>query len=221
MAFDLQKFLVCWVLTWTILASPAYSDGEAAAKDSEVFRRLFTQKRVEQLAAVQQLLTLDAEKQDSLLSTMLDKMKDVLQRSRMQLEASGFSGVAGQGEDFPDNEVTKTALAHVMENTCFLGDVLLRFPDLIHRRFSQDKEWEVLFKWCLSFVESSGLTDDSTNRLLDLVAQEIGLREKDHNYRNPYRQERKRQKRFEDPPPKKKKERKKLQRGPRMSKTEL
>ncbi len=194
--------------------------GGGGPSEGEVFRRLFAQKRLEQLAAVQQLLALDADKQDTLVGTMMDKMKGVLQRSRMQLEASGFSG---GDEDFPDNEVTRTALAHVMENTCFLGDVLLRLPDAVHPRLSADGEWGALFRWCLSFVEGSGLTDESTDKLLGLVAQEAGLRERDPNYRNPYRRQsdKQRQKRFEEPPPKKKKERKKLQRGPRMTKSEL
>ncbi len=204
-----------------LLASPAFSqdpakdEGGGQVSEADVFRRLLLQKRVEQLAAVQQLMTLGAEKQLSMLTTMMGKMKGVLQRSRMQLEASGFAGVPATA--FPDNDVTRTALAHVVENTCFLGDVLLRFPDFIQELFSADGEWDQLFKWCLSFVESSGLTDKRTDELLDLAAQEVGMREKRPDYRNPYRKERKKVKRFDDPPPKKKKERKKLPRGPRMN----
>ena len=199
--------------------------GGGASSDAEVFRKLFTQKRTEQLMAVKQLLSLDAEKQSSLLRTMMGKMREVLQRSRRLLESSGFSGVReGSDDAFPADENTRTALAHVMENTCFLGDVLLRFPDVVRPMVTSqdDGEWRALFNWCLSFVEMSGLSDAATDRLLHLVAQEAGLREKDPDYVNPYAKEgQKRRKRFEDPPPKKKKERKKLQRGPKMSRTEL
>ncbi len=52
----------------------------------EAFRRLLAQKRVEQLEAVQKLPTLDDEKQDSLLSTMMDKMKHILLLCRQPQE---------------------------------------------------------------------------------------------------------------------------------------
>ena len=53
------------------------------------------------------------------------------------------------------------------------------------------------------------------------TCQELGLIEKQPNYINPYRKEKKPVKKFDDPPAKKKKEKKKLQRGPRMSGGEL
>ncbi len=191
--------------------------------DAEVFRTLFKQKRVEQLEAVKQLLAFkDAEKQSRLLDAMLQKMKDVLKHSRAQLEASGLADFVP--DNFPENEVTRTSLARVMENTCLLSDILLHLPDKVHAVFAADRDFEVSYKWCLGFAESSGLVTDepATAKLLDLAAQEVGVRKKSPDYINPYKVAKVKQKRFEDLPKKKdKKEKKKLQKGPRFSKSEL
>ena len=143
----------------------------------------------------------------------------VLMKSRTHMESSGW--IWGQEEDFPQETTTRNALALLMENTCFLSDIFLRFPDLLHAKFHENNEWAALYKWSLTFVVESQLTDTSTNKLLNLASQEMGLTEKDPDYHNPYKQPKIKQKRFEDPPPPKKKEKKKIKKGPRLSKNEL
>lgn len=191
----------------------------------ETFRRLFRQKRVEHLDAVRQLMAMDEEKQKKLVETIIEQAALVMAKSRSRLEASGFAwgtGTADGGEAslLPQDDHDKNAFSLVLENTCFISDVLLRFPDLSHRLLSSNKEWNLVYRWGLSVLAESGLTDESTDKLIDLAAQEIGAKERSPDFVNPYRVIKPKQKRFEDPPPEKKKERKKLRRGPRLSRSE-
>lgn len=204
-----------WVAI-TLLVSVATSDDSDPV---ETFRKLFKQKRVEQLSAVHKLQTLDYEKQIKLLDPMLGQIAQILSQGKARLEASGIH--MGVVQDFPEDQQTQNALALVLENVCFLSDILLRFPDFIHAKFASQAEWQLLYKWGLSFALQSQLVDAGTIKMLDLAAQEVGVKEKDPEYVNPYRLAKQKQKKFEDPPPKKKKEKKKMKRGPRMSKTEL
>ena len=108
-----------------------------------------------------------------------------------------------------------------LENTCLACDLLMRLPDETADRLKANSAWDSIFKWAINFAVETGLLDESSQMLLNLASQELGLIEKQPNYINPYRKEKKPVKKFEDPPEKKKKEKKKLARGPRMSGGEL
>ena len=116
---------------------------------------------------------------------------------------------------------TSEKVSLVLENTCLACDLLMRLPDETGDRLKANSAWDSIFKWAINFAIETGLLDDSSQMLLNLASQELGLIEKQPNYVNPYRKEKKPVKKFEDPPEKKKKEKKKLQRGPRMSHGEL
>ena len=190
--------------------------GDEDTKDPvQEFKKLFHQKRIEQMAALQQILALNPDKQNKLLGQMLDQIITVLIKAKTHLDAAGF--VIGQ---FPEDEKSRHAVALILENTCFLSDVILRFPDFFHANLKTDREKDLIYRWGLAFSVESGLSDDNTNKMLDLVSQEYGIKDKDPSFVNPYKAKKLKQKRFEDPPPKKKKEKKKMKRGPRMS-TEL
>lgn len=209
-----------WVIFFGLLAicgSVKSNDGFSAedTKEREVFRKMFALKRGEQLRAVKQLMTFDEERREKLLDSMLDKFFSVLSKSKVELEASGL-GLGGIGV-FPTNDDAKNALALVMENGCFLSDILLRFPDLLGGKLAGNRDWDTVYKWSVEFVSQSGLTDESTDQLMKLAKQESGMVEKDPGYNNPYRHVKKKVKRFEDPPPPTKKPKKKIQKGPKMS----
>ena len=135
----------------------------------------------------------------------------------MDLENLGFA--AGSTAFSPGATMEKVSL--VLENTCLASDLLMRLPDETSDRLKTNSAWDAIFKWAIGFSIDTGYLDESSQLLLNLASQELGLIEKQPNYVNPYRKEKKPVKRFEDPPPVKKKERKKLQRGPKMSHGEL
>jgi len=181
------------------------------------FQKLFMQKRIEQLTAVKNVLQLDESKRKILLDQITTKLFQVLSTGRSDLENSGF--VAGLSSIEPGPVMEKVSL--VMENTCLASDLLLRLPEEMTRRIESNSNWNSAFKWAIGFTQETGLLDDSSLKLMALVSQELGLVERDPSYINPYRQEKKQHKRFEDPPLPKKKEKKKIKRGPKMSHNEL
>jgi len=192
------------------------------AKDSRVdaktvFQKLFLQKRIHQLEAVKNIMQLNEEKQKTILSTILEKIFQVLTKNKVALESSEF--VPGSG--VPEKEDVKNSVALVIENVCLVSDLLLRLPDALHQRLNKNKEWTIVYKWSITFVRETHLLDPNTEKMLDLASQEIGLVPKDKNYVNPYKQDKKKQKRFEELPQPKKKEKKKIKKGPRMSHAEL
>ena len=184
--------------------------------------QLYTQKRFEQLGAVKQLLDMPEERRNSMVRSVVEKITQVTLEARRGLEAKGFD--VGQVFDvgFPDDdEETKNDLALILENAALLGDVLLRFPDEVGAIFAAHPEWKAHFEWCLDYMSRSRLVDEATERMMKLVKQELRLVERDENFVNPYRTQKRKQKRFEEPPPPKKKEKKKIKKGPRMSRGEL
>ena len=102
-----------------------------------------------------------------------------------------------------------------------LSYLICRLPDEMHKRFKANKDLDLILKWSVGFVKQIPLLDESTQRLLNLCSQEIGVIPKEAEYHNPYKIVKPAQKRFEDPPPPTKKPRLKLQRGPKMSRPEL
>jgi hypothetical protein len=136
---------------------------------------------------------------------------------QVKLESGGYQ----LGPDLPQDEPTRETLSLLIENTCLFSDLLLRLPDRLAARLAVRRDWDLVYRWSLGFVRDLTFLDAATLRLLNLAAQEVGLVERDPNYHNPYRLQKKPQKRFEDLPPPAKKEKKKVKRGPKMSHNEL
>lgn len=211
-----------------------YVAGEGS-KDVEEFRRLFQQKRMHQLGAIKQLLTMDPERQVKLLDAMLSKMSGVMTSSQNMLLSSNSEDIGNQ--QIPRDTNVRDALALAVENTCMASDILLRFPNYMSKKLDKEREFDAAYKWGLQYVTTSAqyLLDDNTKRLFHLATQELGMVDKDPDYHNPYRQQQsdggqKKESRkimFADDEPaaakgkKAKKAKKKLQRGPRLASTEL
>jgi hypothetical protein len=62
------------------------------------------------------------------------------------------------------------ALANILENTAFFGDILLRLPDISHKILTLKHEWEVLLNWSLGFCNQTHLLDKQTEKLVYLVS---------------------------------------------------
>ena len=198
----------------------------ATNDELEEFSKMFQHKRIHQLTAVKQLLSMNPENQLRLLDSMLTKMTSVLTESKTILAASNSNLDVAEGK-LPAEQKDKSALALVLENTCLASDILLRFPDYMLKKLHKNKEFDVLYKWGLGYINEtvSYLMDDATKRLFYLAGQELQLgTENDPSYVNPYKKPKSEPKKimFTDTPPKnEKKPKKKIKKGPRMTKSEL
>lgn len=47
----------------------------------------------------------------------------------------------------------------MVENTAFFGDVVLRFPRIVHHCFDHNSNWNLLIRWGISFCNQSGVFD--------------------------------------------------------------
>ncbi|XP_073989809.1 coiled-coil domain-containing protein 134-like [Rhodnius prolixus] len=151
----------------------------------EVFRKLFKLERAEQLAAVKALLKIGKEdKQSKMVEAIAEKVFIVIRKSRAILENFGY--IPGETA-FPTEEKIQDALSNVLENTAFIGDIILRLPDLTHTILRNHTEWSYLLRWSLTFTNQTQLVDNKTNILLDLVNQEMNFTQRHINFTNPYR----------------------------------
>lgn len=69
-----------------------------------------------------------------------------------------------------------SAYSHVVENTAFFGDVVLRFPKIVHHYFDRNSNWNNLIRWGISFCNQTGVFDQgSHSQVLVLVRQVVQL----------------------------------------------
>lgn len=62
-----------------------------------------------------------------------------------------------------------------MENTAFFGDVVLRFPRIVHHYFDHNSNWNLLIRWGISFCNQSGVFDQGPHSpILSLVRTGAG-----------------------------------------------
>lgn len=58
----------------------------------------------------------------------------------------------------------------MVENTAFFGDVVLRFPRIVHHCFDHNSNWNLLIRWGISFCNQSGVFDQGPHSpILSLV----------------------------------------------------
>lgn len=195
----------------------------------ERYKRLFVEHRRIQLEAVKSLQGFDDNtRKYKLVNVMLQKLFLVLSEAKQNLTQWGF--VPGI-DPFPDNETVREAFSKVVENTAMFGDLVLRLPDVVHGLFDKNTEWNALMGWCVWFSAESKVFDGGSEKLLNLMSQEINLIPKEDDYINPFTEENQKLKeqamkdvletaksKTKSKSTKKKKEKKK---GPRLSHTEL
>ena len=70
----------------------------------------------------------------------------------------------------PLTRVLSPAFSQVVENTAFFGDVVLRFPRIVHHYFDHNSNWNLLIRWGISFCNQSGVFDQGPHSpILGLV----------------------------------------------------
>lgn len=149
-----------------------------------LYKKLFEVKRKEQMNALKTLIELrDLQQQYKIIDIMLQGLFKVLEESRVILAAAN---VLPSGP-IPDDARQRDAFSHVVENVAFFGDVLLRFPRIVHSYVDGSAERLALVRWGLHFCNGTGVFADGTHtQLLGLASQELGLIEKSPEYHNPF-----------------------------------
>jgi len=62
------------------------------------------------------------------------------------------------------------ALSMVLENTAFVGDILLRLPDATHALLKDNREWNLLVEWAVRFCNDTLIFEGSDELLLNTVS---------------------------------------------------
>nr|XP_055184344.1 coiled-coil domain-containing protein 134 isoform X4 [Nyctereutes procyonoides] len=218
----------------------------------EIYKKMFEVKRREQLLALKNLAQLnDVHQQYKILDVMLKGLFKVLEDSRTVLIAADVlpDGPFPQDEKLKDGwlglarwateghlprpliRILLPAFSQVVENTAFFGDVVLRFPRIVHHYFDHNSNWNLLIRWGISFCNQSGVFDQGPHSpILSLMAQELGISEKDSDFQNPFKVDRpefisstdpfQKALREEEKRRKKEEKRKEIRKGPRISRSQ-
>ncbi|KAM5148622.1 coiled-coil domain-containing protein 134 [Mantella aurantiaca] len=175
------------LLLFALLSLGECSDINKQKKDTafEIYKKLFEVKRKDQINALNNLIELnDVNQQYKIIDIMLKGLFKVLEDSRTILIAAGIQ----PDGPFPEDEKIKDAYSHTVENSAFFGDVVLRFPKIVHHYFDRNSNWNNLIRWGIGFCNLSGIFNDGPHsQLLDLMSQELGISEKSPDYRNPFK----------------------------------
>ena len=76
----------------------------------------------------------------------------------------------------------------MIENSAFMGDLVLYLPDMT-QRFLKNNEWNNLFKWSLSICQEMPILDQATKKMLHLVTPfHTEVEFSDFNYYNYHNQ---------------------------------
>ncbi|XP_072276314.1 coiled-coil domain-containing protein 134 [Pyxicephalus adspersus] len=174
-------------LLFALLPLGELSDTNKQKKDTafEIYKKLFEVKRKDQINALNNLIELnDVNQQYKIIDIMLKGLFKVLEDSRAILIAAGIQ----PDGPFPEDEKIKDAYSHTVENSAFFGDVVLRFPKIVHHYFDRNSNWNNLIRWGIGFCNLSGIFNDGPHsQLLALMSQELGISEKSPDYRNPFK----------------------------------
>ena len=63
-----------------------------------------------------------------------------------------------------------SALSMVIENTAFLGEIVLHLPDLSHELLQKNKDWDSLIRWCVNFTNDTRILEKKDQKMLHLVS---------------------------------------------------
>ena len=150
----------------------------------EEFRILFKEKRRQQMSAVKTLQSFGKYSQKySMISNIFTKVFEVEEKAKQTIEDSDYV----LGADLPKEAPVLEALSQIVENCAFFGDIVLRLPDISHRVLKDIPKLESMYKWCISFSMATHLCDKSTQKMFDLLTQELELVPKNESYVNPYK----------------------------------
>lgn len=159
------------------------SDNDAAV---QLYRRLLGHKRAEQIEAAKQIVAISSlQKQRDMLKTLFTKLFSVMVHAKVHLMESSFT----PGDPFPTENHLKETLSTVLENTAFLGDIVLRLPDIAHELLDNNDDWKLLIQWAIDFTNDTHIFVGKDQQLVSMMAQELGVIDRDPDFINPYKKE--------------------------------
>lgn len=80
-----------------------------------------------------------------------------------------------------------SAISSVLENTLLFGDIVLHFPHVMHRILKTQQRWNTIINWSLNFANRTRyLLIKESLVVINLMAQELRITEREPGYFNPY-----------------------------------
>jgi ERK and JNK pathways, inhibitor len=187
----------------TFLITLSFAISATSEVNPKIYSSLLMRKREEQKALFGHLMKLEKyEKKFKMLQVAYTNILELLATKRPEVESLAA---------FPSNATELEAMSQVIENTCFLGDLVLHLPDMSYRVLAKHKNWRETANWALGFTRRfEDLLDKDTARMLDLLNQEINEDQRTEDFVNPYYEKK------EAKATTKKKLKPKTKKGPRM-----
>ncbi|ESO10045.1 hypothetical protein HELRODRAFT_167889 [Helobdella robusta] len=185
----------------------------------KTYRKLLKEKLKVITQALSTVLKSSFEKQRKVVGILVEKILKFFSEAKVRLTELGIA----PGDPFPSDDNIKEVFSLVLENTYFLGKLVLHMPDLVHETITKFPEWKILVQYAVGFSNDSNAFIGVDDKILHLMAQEFEIVEKDPEYVNPnsrkYVEEKQRQLEMELKEMKKviAKEKKKKQKGPKLS----
>jgi hypothetical protein len=141
-------------------------------------------KREEQKVLFRHLLELDKyEKRYKMMEIAFKNILEILNTNRPLVESLELH----LPENFPKNQSEVESMSMVIENCCFLGDLVLHLPDISYRVLKKSPKWREIVNWSITYTRNFNfLLDPETAKMLDLFNQEINEDQRSADYTNPY-----------------------------------
>ncbi|KAK2585791.1 hypothetical protein KPH14_010396 [Odynerus spinipes] len=188
--------------------------------DQKLFKKLFVKRRHQHAEAIERLQKMDNyERLYKMVALLIKKISEVIESNKTLIENLDFTfnNVA-----FPKNDSVRDALSTILENTAFVGDIVLHFPDIAHRILKTQQEWSKTIHWSLNFANAiKHLLDKPTITVINLVRQELNITKREPGYFNLYQPKFANYKKNNGVTKKKKVKKEKQKKGPQMIKIEL
>lgn len=184
------------------------SDKEKSSIQIE-YKKMLNNQRKSHQTAINRIFNLnDYSKKMDMISILSKKIFEMLSTNLVNLQKA-------TDEKSKSNQELASFALNVIENTAFVADLALHFPKIFHRVYDKKTNWKNILESSIELTKKSGIVDEETLQLINLMQQELELIPKDPNYVNPYNQKRKEVDDQKPQPTKKKREKKK--RGPGLS----
>uniref|UniRef100_A0A1I7YJ58 Coiled-coil domain-containing protein n=1 Tax=Steinernema glaseri TaxID=37863 RepID=A0A1I7YJ58_9BILA len=164
---------------------PADAKHDVLPNHVKLYQKFFKAKRKDQVGAVQYMLNIkEAKAQVDFVNKMVNEAENSLNEAKKVLDSQKFNGSVN---DFPaEDSPLKEAIAKTLESTAFYGEMALKLPHIIEKRFKKDVNFRRLIMWAYSFSINFGLYDDTSLKMMNLAGQQLEIIPRQENFENPY-----------------------------------
>ncbi|XP_053995988.1 coiled-coil domain-containing protein 134-like [Hylaeus anthracinus] len=187
----------------------------------ELLKKSLKHQRKDHADAVKRLEKIDNyERLYKMMMILGENMIKIIESSRTVIESASYHP---ERRFLPQNLTIQSAISGIVENTLFFGDVVLHFPHVMHRILKKQEKWNAIINWSLNFTNrTKHLLGEDSLGVINLMAQELGITEREPGYNNPYwKSAESRERNRGETKIKRSLKKEKEKRGPRMAKIEL